>query len=70
MAKLDKYGLKEYPESRSWLDNLLHKEKNEPAAMLREQLGDEQYKIYTEMLRIKEMTNSTQARLPFQFFIH
>ena len=70
MAKLDKYGLKEYPESRSWLDNLLHKEKNEPAAMIREQLGDEQYKIYTEMLRIKEMTNSTQALLPFQFFIH
>jgi protease-4 len=70
MAKLDKYALKEYPESRSWLDNLFHKQKSEPAAMIREQLGEENYKIYTEMLRIKEMTNSTQARLPFQFFIH
>jgi len=70
MAKLDKYGLKEYPESRSWLDNLLHKQKKEPEAMMREQLGDEQFKIYTELLRVKEMTNSTQARLPYQFFIH
>ncbi|HTM93958.1 MAG TPA: signal peptide peptidase SppA [Flavisolibacter sp.] len=70
MAKLDKYGLREYPESKSWLDNLLHKQKSEPAAMIREQLGEEQYKIYAEMLRIKEITNSAQARLPYQFFIH
>jgi protease IV len=70
MAKVSTYGLKEYPESKSWLENLLHKQKAEPAAMMREQLGEEQYKVYTEMLRLKEMTTSTQARLPFQFFIH
>jgi len=70
MAKVDKYGLREYPESKSWLENLLHKEKAEPAAMIREQLGEEQYKIYNEMLRLKQMTSSTQARVPFQFFIH
>ena len=70
MAKVGKYGLREYPESKSWLENLLHKEKAEPAAMIREQLGEEQYKIYNEMLRLKQMTSSTQARLPFQFFIH
>jgi len=38
--------------------------------MIREQLGEEQYRVYAEMLRVKEMSNSTQARLPFQFFIH
>jgi protease IV len=70
MAKMDKYGLKEYPESRSWLDNLLHNQRTEPSAMIREQLGEEQFKIYSEILRIKQMTNSTQARVPFQFFIH
>jgi protease IV len=70
MAKMDKYGLKEYPESKSWLENLLHKQRAEPSAMIREQLGEDQYKIYSEMLRIKQMTNSTQARVPFQFFIH
>ena len=70
LAKLDKYALKEYPESRSWLQNLLNKQKSEPAAMIREELGEEQYRVYAEMLRVKEMSNSTQARLPFQFFIH
>jgi protease IV len=70
MAKLDKYGLKEYPESTNWLQNILHKQKQEPAAMIREQLGEEQYKVYNELLRVKEMTKSTQARLPYQFFIH
>ena len=70
MAKLETFGLKEYPESKSWLANLLHKQKTEPAAMMRQQLGEENYKVYTEMLRIKEMSNSTQARLPFQFFMH
>ena len=70
MTKLDKYALKEFPESKSWLQNLLNKQKSEPAAMIREQLGEEQYRIYVEMLRVKEMSNSTQARLPFQFFIH
>jgi protease-4 len=70
MTKLDKYGLKEYPESGNWLQNLLHKQKNEPSAMIREQLGEEQFKIYNELMRVKEMTKSTQARLPYQFFIH
>jgi protease IV len=38
--------------------------------MMREQFGEEQYKIYNELVRVKEMTKSTQARLPYQFFIH
>jgi protease IV len=70
MAKVDKYGLKEYPESGNWLQNLLHKQKNEPSAMIREQLGEEQFKVYNELLRVKEMTKSTQTRLPYQFFVH
>ena len=38
--------------------------------MLRKELGEDQYKIYNEMLRVKQMTNSAQARLPFEFFIN
>jgi protease-4 len=70
MSKLSTYSLKEYPESGSWIEELLHKSGSEPAAQIRDQLGEENYKIYSEMLRIKEMTNAVQARLPFQFFIH
>jgi protease-4 len=70
LAKLSDAGIKEYPESVNWLDDLLGKKKIEPSAMMQEQLGDENYKVYKELFRIREMTKSTQARLPFEFFIH
>ncbi len=70
MAKLDKYGLREYPETKNWLESLFNQKKAEPAAMIRQQLGEENYKIYSEMMRIKQMTGSTQARLPFEMFVH
>ena len=70
MAKISNYGLREFPQAENWLDNLLHKKKTEPSAMMREQLGEENYQIYQELIKIREMTNSAQARLPFEFFIH
>jgi protease-4 len=38
--------------------------------MIRKELGEDQFKIYNEMLRVKQMTNSVQTRLPFEFFIN
>jgi protease-4 len=70
LAKLDSYGLKEYPESQSWLNELLNRKKTEPAAMIREQVGEENYRIYRQLIKIKEMTESVQARMPFEFLIH
>ncbi|MEI9910744.1 MAG: hypothetical protein WDO71_14350 [Bacteroidota bacterium] len=37
---------------------------------IKEEMGAENYRLYLELKRVKEMTNSVQARLPFQFFIH
>ena len=45
-------------------------EKDEKTEMIKKELGEDQFKIYNEMLRIKEMTNSAQTRLPFEFFIN
>lgn len=71
MAKISgDYGLKEYPEKESWLETILGKKKSEPEAIIREKLGEENYKVYSELLRIKEMSHSVQARMPFEFFIH
>lgn len=69
LAKLKDHGIKEYPESVNWLDDLLGRKKPEPAAMMKEHLGEDNYKVYQELLRIREMTKSAQARLPFEFFI-
>jgi protease-4 len=66
MAKVDDYGLREYPESENWLENLLGTKKAEPAALIREELGEENYKIFLQMKRVKAMVGSAQARLPFE----
>lgn len=71
MAKLTDYTLREFPESQSIVEQFLGK--SEPvnyAGKIKEEMGEDNYKIYLELKRVKEMTNTIQARLPFQFFIH
>lgn len=70
LAKLKDYGIREYPESRSWMDELLGRKKTEPSAMLKDQLGEEYFTIYEQMLKVKQMSQSIQARLPFEFMIN
>jgi protease-4 len=71
MAKLTDYRVKEYPEPENILDKLLRK--NDPlnySQKLKEEMGEENYNIYLELKKVKEMTNTAQTRLPFEFFIH
>jgi len=70
LAKLDSWGLREYPESKSWIQQLLNKDREDPAAHIRSQIGAENYRIYQQLVRIREMSGSVQARLPFEFYIH
>lgn len=71
MAKTNNYRLREYPETTNWLNRLLNKSaSNDPAAKLKEQVGEENYRVVKELVRIKQISGSAQARLPFEFFIH
>jgi protease IV len=72
MAKTTDYRLREYPESGSWLDRLLSRStsSNDAETKIKEQVGEENFKVYKELIRVKQMCGSVQARLPFQFFIH
>ena len=70
MAKLTKYHVREYPEPDNILDRLLGKTNPFANNKLREEMGEENYKIYQEVKRVKELTNKAQARLPFQFFVN
>ncbi len=70
-ANISDYSVREYPEPRSILDRIFGG--SDPinyADKIKSELGDDQYRIYQEMKRVKEMSNSIQARLPFEFFIH
>jgi protease-4 len=71
MAKLSEYSIREYPEPRNIFEQIFGK--NDPLnylGQMKEEMGEENFKIYLELKRVKEMTNTVQARLPFQFFIH
>ncbi|RYF85054.1 MAG: signal peptide peptidase SppA [Chitinophagaceae bacterium] len=70
MAKLNDYGLREYPEVKEkWYNGLFKGENPEPAAMIKEHIGEDNYKIIEYLKKIKEMTGSVQARLPFEIII-
>jgi len=71
MAKLSEYSIREYPEPRNIFEQIFGK--SDPLNYLgkmREEMGDENFKVYLELKRVREMTNTAQARLPFQFFIN
>jgi protease-4 len=70
MARLSEYSISEYPEPKNVFEQLFGK--SDPLNYLgkmKQELGEENFKIYLEMKRVKDMTNTVQARLPFQFFI-
>ena len=72
LAKTSDFRLREYPETSGWLERLLNKSSstNDAGSKIKEQLGAENYRVFKELVRIKEISGSTQARLPFEFFIH
>jgi protease-4 len=71
LAKTSDYRVREYPESESWLDRVLDRSQDtNPSAYIREQLGEENFRVYQELLKIRQMSSSVQTRLPFDFYIH
>ncbi|MES2882329.1 MAG: signal peptide peptidase SppA, partial [Bacteroidota bacterium] len=69
MAKMKEYSIREYPEQKNWLQSLINKNKPEPEAMIKKEVGEENFRMYQQMKKIKEITGSVQARLPFEFII-
>jgi protease IV len=71
LAKLTDYQLAEYPQSSSLLEQIFgKKDPMNYTKQMKEEIGPENYQLYQEMKRIREMTNTIQTRLPFRFFIH
>jgi protease IV len=71
MAKLSEYRVREYPEPVNIFDRFFgKKDPMNYSKKLKEEMGEENYQIYLEMKKVKELSGSVQARLPFQFFIH
>lgn len=70
LAKLSDYRLREFPEPQNIFDRIFGSSSDNFSAKMKLELGDENARIFQEMLRIRQMTNTTQTRLPFEFLIH
>jgi protease-4 len=71
MAKLDAYRVVEYPEPKSIFDRIMGQQ--DPLNYndkLKKELGSENYTLYQELKRVREMSNSVQASMPYRFFVH
>ncbi len=70
MAKLKEYSIREYPEPKSLLDILKNNySKTIKTKALKEELGEAEFKLYQQIKRIKELTGTVQARLPYDITI-
>jgi protease-4 len=71
MAKLPEYYLREYPEPVDFFDQLLGK--TDPMNYnnkLKEELGEENFRIFNEMRKVQQISGKAQAKLPFDFLIN
>jgi protease-4 len=70
MAKLSDYHLTEYPETQNIFEQVFgKKDPMNYTDKIKEEMGEDNYKLYEEIKKMKEISNTAQARLPFQFFI-
>ena len=73
MAKLDVFRTKEYPEKKSFLQELLSGSSFNASVRentVKEKIGADQYFMLQQVNKIKELMNSPQARMTFDLNIH
>lgn len=70
LAKTTSYRLREYPQAESWFNQLFNKTAPSPQAIIKSEIGAENFQIYQQLLKVKELCGTVQARLPYDFFIH
>ncbi len=70
MAGLKEYKVSEFPEPRNLMDEILgKKDPMNYAAKMKQEMGDDNYAIYQELKRVREMSNGVQARMAFRFVV-
>ena len=71
MAKTSDYRLVEYPEPKSFLDRLLgtYKRSSGMKAAVKEEIGEDGYRTWVTLKKVKSMIGVTETRLPFDLTI-
>ncbi len=70
MSKISGYSLKEYPEPKNFIDRLLgNYTRSVSMKAMKEQLGEDGFKTYSTIKKMKSLVGTVQAKLPFDFTI-
>jgi protease-4 len=70
MGKTSDYRLLEYPEPKGFLDRLLGSYKRSVSVKaMKDEIGEEGYRTYTTLKKVKSMVGVAQTRLPFDLDI-
>ena len=70
MAKLDEYAVREYPEPQNLFQTLFGGYKETAATKtIRESLGEEEFRIFTSLKKIKALVGTTQMRMPLEISV-
>ena len=70
LAKTSDYRLREFPEPKNFLDILMSNyRKSVSVKMLKDELGEDGYRTYISLKKVKQMVGKTEARLPMDFTI-
>ena len=70
LAKLTEYGLREYPEPASFWDLLKNNySKTAKAKAIKEELNYNEYQLFLQLKRIRQMVGTAQTRLPFDIVV-
>jgi protease-4 len=70
LAKLSSYRLREYPQKETWLNRFFNKTTTSPQALIKKEVGAENFRIYQQLLQVQQLCGGVQARLPYDFLIH
>lgn len=71
MADVKEYKLKEYPERKTLLEQVMSSYKKAiKTNLIKEEIGEEQLRALQELKKVKQMVGTPQARLPFSVSIH
>lgn len=70
MADVKEYKLKEYPERKTLLEQVMSSYKKAiKTNLIKEEIGEQQLRALQELKKVKQMVGTPQARLPFSISI-
>ena len=73
MAKLKTYRTRDYPEKKSFLEELLNSNsyvKSSSEEMIKEKIGAQQYDMLQHVKKLQDLMKAPQSRLPFDIKIY